>query len=100
MDNTLISHLNEQTESQSMHNLDTDKNHTYVEDRNKLLAVPAARRIEDDNLPLSSKEGLFNVRAMFFLILWYFFSGCTLFLNKYILSYMKGDPAVLGMLFM
>lgn len=44
----------------------------------------------------ASKEGLFNVRALFFLILWYFFSGCTLFLNKYILSYMEADPTILG----
>lgn len=41
-------------------------------------------------------KGLFNVRASFFLVLWYLFSGCTLFLNKYILSYMNGDPTVLG----
>ncbi|KAK7872657.1 hypothetical protein R5R35_002652 [Gryllus longicercus] len=50
----------------------------------------------DDISPIETKEGLLNCRAMFFLILWYFFSGCTLFLNKYILSYMKGDPTVLG----
>ncbi|KAG8230340.1 hypothetical protein J437_LFUL000611 [Ladona fulva] len=43
-----------------------------------------------------SDKGLFNIRAIFFLVLWYFFSGCTLFLNKYILSFMHGDPAVLG----
>ncbi|KAL1116681.1 hypothetical protein AAG570_005153 [Ranatra chinensis] len=33
---------------------------------------------------------------MFFLVLWYFFSGCTLFLNKYILTYMQADPTLLG----
>lgn len=44
----------------------------------------------------SSKDGLFSCRAMFFLVLWYFFSGCTLFLNKYILTYMRGDPTILG----
>lgn len=43
-----------------------------------------------------TKDGLFNVRAMFFLLLWYFFSGCTLFLNKYILSYLDADPTILG----
>ena len=42
------------------------------------------------------KQGLMNVRAMSFLILWYFFSFCTLFLNKYILSTLKGDPTLLG----
>ena len=45
------------------------------------------------------KAGLWNIRAIRFLLLWYFFSGCTLFLNKYILSFMRGDPIVLGKLF-
>lgn len=49
-----------------------------------------------DGLRVNARQGLFNVRAFFFLILWYFFSGCTLFLNKYILSFMNGDPTVLG----
>lgn len=44
-----------------------------------------------------NKAGLWNIRAVKFLILWYFFSGCTLFLNKYILTFMRGDPMVLGM---
>jgi hypothetical protein len=47
--------------------------------------------VDDDE-----KLGLFNVRAFFFLILWYIFSAFTLFLNKYILATLKGDPAVLG----
>ncbi|KAL2716890.1 solute carrier family 35 member E2 [Vespula squamosa] len=42
------------------------------------------------------KGGLFNPRALLFLTLWYVFSGCTLFLNKYILSYMEGNPTILG----
>lgn len=44
----------------------------------------------------SDPKGLCNFRAFFFLVLWYIFSGCTLFLNKYILSYMHGDPTALG----
>ncbi|XP_021930523.1 solute carrier family 35 member E2B-like isoform X2 [Zootermopsis nevadensis] len=98
MDKTLISHLSDQTDTRDMHCLDTDKNcHTNIDERSKLLAVPIARRIDgDDCSSVGSKEGLFNVRAIFFLVLWYFFSGCTLFLNKYILSYMKGDPTILG----
>lgn len=40
--------------------------------------------------------GLFNVRAFIFLALWYLFSGCTLFLNKYILTYLNGNPTILG----
>lgn len=98
MENTLISHASDQTESQDVHCLATDKNcHTLIDERSKLLIVPAARRSDGDDINISSKEGLFNVRAVFFLVLWYFFSGCTLFLNKYILSYMKGDPTILGM---
>ncbi|XP_067659277.1 solute carrier family 35 member E2A-like [Haliotis asinina] len=42
------------------------------------------------------KQGLLNIRAFLFLVLWYFFSFCTLFLNKYILSTLKGDPTLLG----
>ena len=51
-----------------------------------------------DELVLSnnSKGGLSNPRAILFLILWYIFSGFTLFLNKYILTYMEGDPTMLG----
>lgn len=45
----------------------------------------------------NNKVGLFNVRALTFLLLWYFFSGCTLFLNKYILTYLNGNPTVLGL---
>ncbi|CAL1532899.1 unnamed protein product [Lymnaea stagnalis] len=41
-------------------------------------------------------QGLFNTRAFTFLILWYFFSACTLFLNKYILATLKSDPTLLG----
>ncbi|KAK3581796.1 hypothetical protein CHS0354_026001 [Potamilus streckersoni] len=51
------------------------------------------RHDDDDD---KEGRGLKDVRAIFFLILWYFFSCCTLFLNKYILSSLKGDPTVLG----
>ena len=46
-----------------------------------------------------TKGGLLNCRAFFFLVLWYFFSGCTLFMNKYILDYMEAEPTLLGNLF-
>ncbi|MPC98372.1 Solute carrier family 35 member E2 [Portunus trituberculatus] len=39
--------------------------------------------------------GLRHPRALVFLSLWYIFSGFTLFLNKYILTYQKADPHVL-----
>ncbi|XP_049944589.1 solute carrier family 35 member E2A-like isoform X1 [Schistocerca serialis cubense] len=62
-------------------------------------ASPTASLLPEDTPPphgLRDPPGLLNARAMFFLVLWYFFSGCTLFLNKYILSYLQGDPTVLG----
>lgn len=44
----------------------------------------------------NTQGGLCNRRAIVFLLLWYIFSGCTLFLNKFILTYLKGDPTILG----
>lgn len=53
--------------------------------------------VKKDSLQLEkSKTGLTSIRAIIFLLLWYFFSGCTLFLNKYILTYQNGNPTVLG----
>jgi solute carrier family 35 protein E2 len=45
---------------------------------------------------LLDRLNLLHPRAFTFLLLWYFFSGCTLFLNKYIISSMRGDPLILG----
>ncbi|XP_022109289.1 solute carrier family 35 member E2-like [Acanthaster planci] len=42
------------------------------------------------------QDNLLTVRAMAYLALWYFFSFCTLFLNKYILSTLGGEPGMLG----
>lgn len=50
---------------------------------------PAADRRPPPN------PGLRHPRALVFLALWYIFSGFTLFLNKYILTYQKADPHVL-----
>lgn len=44
----------------------------------------------------TTNAGLLNIRALWFLFLWYFFSGLTLFLNKYVIAYMGGDPTLLG----
>ena len=59
---------------------------------------PLTQRKDNSDQPIfaHSKMGLLNVRAIIFLLLWYFFSGCTLFLNKYILTYLDGNPAILG----
>ncbi|KAG2459362.1 solute carrier family 35 member E2B-like [Polypterus senegalus] len=45
---------------------------------------------------IESDSGIWNSRALAFLVLWYFFSFCTLFLNKYILSLLQGEPSMLG----
>lgn len=53
-------------------------------------------RKDNESLSTEVKTGLLNIRALVFLLLWYIFSGCTLFLNKYILTYLNGNPTVLG----
>nr|XP_030737149.1 solute carrier family 35 member E2B isoform X2 [Globicephala melas] len=40
--------------------------------------------------------GMWGARALIYLTLWFFFSFCTLFLNKYILSLLEGEPSMLG----
>lgn len=61
------------------------------------LPVSPVTLTEDENFfPDDAKEGLFNVRAFTLLLLWYFFSFCTLFLNKFILSSLQGEPTLLG----
>lgn len=70
------------------HVIDPVSNNTKTE-----TATTKREKIVDIN---SHKHGLANFRAIVFLLLWYFFSGCTLFLNKYILTYLNGNPTVLG----
>ncbi|XP_051964206.1 solute carrier family 35 member E2A-like [Xyrauchen texanus] len=45
---------------------------------------------------IEADSGVWSSRALVFLVLWYFFSFCTLFLNKYILSLLEGEPSMLG----
>uniref|UniRef100_A0A9L0KCH4 Solute carrier family 35 member E2B n=1 Tax=Equus asinus TaxID=9793 RepID=A0A9L0KCH4_EQUAS len=45
---------------------------------------------------IESDLGIWSSRALFHLTLWFFFSFCTLFLNKYILSLLEGEPSMLG----
>ncbi|XP_059754901.1 solute carrier family 35 member E2B isoform X1 [Balaenoptera ricei] len=40
--------------------------------------------------------GVWGARALIYLTLWFFFSFCTLFLNKHILSLLEGEPSMLG----
>ncbi|XP_046895215.1 solute carrier family 35 member E2A [Hypomesus transpacificus] len=45
---------------------------------------------------IEADSGVWNSRSLVYLGLWYFFSFCTLFLNKYILSLLEGEPSMLG----
>lgn len=78
-----------------------DKTHIHIapHTNNTKLKEPELRLIrrESEAIASETKSGLTSIRAITFLLLWYFFSGCTLFLNKYILKYLNGNPWVLGM---
>ncbi|XP_074500739.1 solute carrier family 35 member E2A [Sebastes fasciatus] len=45
---------------------------------------------------IEAESGVWNWRSLTYLGLWFFFSFCTLFLNKYILSLLEGEPSMLG----
>lgn len=47
---------------------------------------------------IEADSGVWNTKSLVYLGLWYFFSFCTLFLNKYILSLLEGEPSMLGKL--
>lgn len=75
-----------------------EKTHIHVATSNHVLKEQEANvdKRNGDVVVVNNKTGLFNVRAVVFLLLWYVFSGCTLFLNKYILKYLDGNPWILG----
>jgi len=58
----------------------------------KLVTMAAEKKI------VVSDTGLCNFWALTWLMAWYIFSGFTLFLNKYILTYLEGDPTLLGVM--
>ena len=45
---------------------------------------------------IERQGGLANRFVLLLLMLWYFFSALTLFTNKYIVSFRKADPTVIG----
>ncbi|XP_050411738.1 solute carrier family 35 member E2A [Patella vulgata] len=73
----------------------TQNSSMQVQIHSKMPSQPRLRRTSY-NADDPEKMGLLNVRAMSFLLMWYLFSAFTLFLNKYILSTLKGDPSFLG----
>ncbi|XP_062962266.1 solute carrier family 35 member E2B isoform X1 [Cynocephalus volans] len=57
----------------------------------KVLAVTVT-----ETTVIEAGLGAWSARALLYLALWFFFSFCTLFLNKYILSLLQGEPGMLG----
>lgn len=72
----------------------------YYCDIHRLWALPSSTSLAERGLHLGGKMGvkhLFsNPNLVLYISLWYFFSGTTLFLNKYIISFQKGDAMFLG----
>lgn len=57
---------------------------------------PVLKITMTETIVIEAESGVRNWRSMTYLGLWYFFSFCTLFLNKYILSLLEGEPGMLG----
>lgn len=64
--------------------------------RLRITLSPTSKE-ENVGLAAGGKTGLRHPAAMFLMALWYLFSAFNLFANKYIISYLRGDPALLAM---
>ncbi|KAJ8021384.1 Solute carrier family 35 member E2 [Holothuria leucospilota] len=64
--------------------------------RYKELPVTVDIQKANGEVRREKRDSLLSSRAIAYLVLWYFFSFCTLFLNKYILSHLGGEPSMLG----
>ncbi|XP_078281262.1 solute carrier family 35 member E2A [Rhinoraja longicauda] len=74
-------------------------------DRNEKIVITRSDSCTDERVlkititettVIESNSGIWSVRAMMYLGLWFFFSFCTLFLNKYILTLLEREPGMLG----
>ena len=45
---------------------------------------------------MSDLTDRYDTRVITVIILWYFWSGCTLYLNKYLVDYQDADAALLS----
>ncbi|XP_037540265.1 solute carrier family 35 member E2A [Nematolebias whitei] len=61
-----------------------------------LLGEQVLKIMVTETTMIEAESGVWNWRSLSYLGLWYFFSFCTLFLNKYILSLLEGEPSMLG----
>ncbi|XP_053546958.1 solute carrier family 35 member E2B [Bombina bombina] len=76
-----------------------------IQHRAEKIIITRSDSVPDENVlqititettVIESDLGVFNTRALIYLSLWFFFSFCTLFLNKYILTLLEGEPSMLG----
>ncbi|KAJ1144852.1 hypothetical protein NDU88_011146 [Pleurodeles waltl] len=83
----------------------TVKMGSMVSSRSEKMVLTRSDSVPEENVlkititettVLESDLGIWSSRALVYLTLWFFFSFCTLFLNKYILSLLEGEPSMLG----
>jgi len=108
-----MSSIEKQTESQSSQDNPYEDMHSTTHssansiNNNKLLTNDSPSQMNgkltnkkmsliNQNKEQVSDSSLFSPKAIRCIILWYIFSFTTLFLNKYIVSYEKGDTTMLG----
>ena len=60
------------------------------------LSPPEAGASDSTDVVPKEKAGLNQPVAICLMVLWYFFSALNLFANKYIISFLNGEPALLG----
>ncbi|XP_072888536.1 solute carrier family 35 member E2A isoform X2 [Hemitrygon akajei] len=79
--------------------------HFQLFNRNEKIVITRSDSCADESvlkititetIVIESNSGIWSVRAMSYLSLWFFFSFCTLFLNKYILTLLEREPGMLG----
>ncbi|XP_062889496.1 solute carrier family 35 member E2B [Mobula hypostoma] len=79
--------------------------HFQLFNRNEKIVITRSDSCADESvlkititetIVIESNSGIWSVRAMIYLSLWFFFSFCTLFLNKYILTLLEREPGMLG----
>lgn len=66
------------------------------EDITKQRAASLSLASHGRNKLPSGGVGLHHHKAVLLMILWYLFSAFNLFANKYIITFLEGDPALLG----
>lgn len=90
------------TKIKRMNSLENDGGIKFDDKRDSLTSTMLNDQIANgkiSNRSISShnqEQSLLTIKAIICLIIWYFFSFTTLFLNKYIVSVKNGDTTILG----